>query len=73
MYLKGSLLYKSVVMVEETGQHIKHHDTGSDKLVIFSLADMIFCVGSSQEDTLNLIVSHLVGGLVSCDQELSSF
>ena len=60
-------------MVEKTRQHIKHHDTGSDELVIFSLTDMIFCVSSSQEDTLYLIVSHLVGGLVSCDQELSSF
>ena len=72
-YLKSSLLDKAVVMVEKTGQHIKHHDAGGDELMIFSLADMILRVSSRKEDALDLVVPHLVGGLVGSDQELAGF
>ena len=72
-YLQSSLFNESVGVVEKTRQNIKHHDAGSDELVVFSLADVVFCVGCSQEDTLDLIISHLVGGLVSRDEELSGF
>jgi hypothetical protein len=67
------LFNESVVVVEETWQHVEHHDTGGDELVILGFTDVIFCVSSRQEDTFYLVISHLVGGLVSCYQELSRF